>query len=273
MDEVGRWTEIKLNIIRDYAKTYASILAKQGSIKHFAYIDGFAGEGHHVSKTTGNIIEGSPAIALGCGFSHCHLVDLDGKRTEHLQALAAGRQDVTVYTGDCSEVLLGSVFPQCRYEDFRRALCLLDPYDLNPRWEVVQAAGNMRSVEIFINFMIMDANMNVLLRAGPEAASEEQTSRMNAFWGDETWKAAAYKTQDGLFGEVTEKAMNTDVAAAYRKRLQDVAGFEYVPEPLAMLTGKGAVIYYLFFASHNETGDRIARSIFEKHRKLGEGCG
>ncbi len=273
LDAIGRWTEVKLSILEEYSRAYATILAKQKIISHFAYIDGFAGAGHHISKSSGALVEGSPTRALRCGFSHCHLIDLDGDKTQLLRQIADGRDDVTVYTGDCSEVLLREVFPQCRFEDYRRALCLLDPYDLNPRWEVVQAAGSMRSVEMFINFMIMDANMNVLLRAGPTAASQEQIDRMNTFWGDESWKEAAYKKGQGLFGEMTEKGVNAEVAAAYRKRLQDVAGFKYVPEPLAMLSGTGAVIYYLFFASQNAAGDQIARSIFDKYRKLGESCG
>jgi len=273
LDAVGPWSEVKLNIIREYSAAYAKILAGQSGIKYFAYIDGFAGAGHNISKTSGSIIEGSPAIALQCGFSHCHLVDLDGERTEQLQQLASGRDDVSVYTGDCSEILLQKVFPQCQYKDFRRALCLLDPYDLNPRWEVVQTAGSMNSVELFIIFMIMDANMNVLLKAGPDAASEQQITRMNAFWGDDSWKDTAYMTKQGLFGDMTEKAVNASVASSYQQRLKEVAGFKYVPDPLAMFSSTGSVIYYLFFASQNKTGEKIARSIFDKYRKLGESCG
>ena len=48
-DIVGYWTEIKLSILRDYSKAYASILSKQESIKHYAYIDGFAGSGDILS--------------------------------------------------------------------------------------------------------------------------------------------------------------------------------------------------------------------------------
>jgi len=273
LDEVGHWTEVKLSILDEYTTAYSSILSKQGNIRHFAYIDGFAGSGYHVSRSSGAVIEGSPARALKHGFSHCHLVDLDGQKTEMLRGLAEGRDDVTVYTGDCSEVLLGQVFPQCRYEDYRRALCLLDPYDLNPRWEVVQTAGQMRSIELFVNFMIMDANMNVLRRKGPDAATQRQADRMNAFWGDSSWREAAYRTTPTLFGDATEKSFNAEIATAYRKRLLSVAGFKYSPEPLAMLNTKGAVIYYLFFASHNATGAKIAKSIFEKYRKKGESCG
>ena len=79
--------------------------------------------------------------------------------------------------GDCNHILLRQVLPRARYEDYRRALCLLDPYGLT--------------------------------------------------------------------------------------------GFKFVPDPMPMRNSKGAVVYYLFFASHNEAGDRIARSIFRKYRNRG----
>jgi len=130
----------------------------------------------------------------------------------------------------------------------------------------------MKSIEIFLNFMIMDANMNVLWTDAGRVA-ESQIARMNVFWGDESWKQAAYKTSPGLFGDIREKATNDAVIAAYRKRLDDVAGFKYVPEPLPMRNRTGAVVYYLFFASHNRTGDRIARAVFTKYKNGGSGHG
>lgn len=175
VDEVGFWTEIKLSVIRDYSEAYARVLSKQRIIRHYAYIDGFAGAGTHISKTTGQEIEGSPSIALKTRppFSHYHFIDMDGTRTDHLREMASDRGDVSIYTGDCNSVLIYQIFPKCRYEDYKRALCLLDPYDLNPNWEVVRTAGKMRSIEIFLNFMIMDANMNVLWKY-PDKVSEAQ---------------------------------------------------------------------------------------------------
>jgi three-Cys-motif partner protein len=272
LDEVGIWTEIKLAILRDYLPAYSTILSKKSVIRQFAYIDGFAGAGTHISKTTGQEIEGSPAIALAQPFDHYHFVDLDGTRVERLRKLAAGRPNVTVYTGDCNKILLEKIFPQCRYKDYRRALCLLDPYGLNPNWEVVQTAGRMRSIEIFLNFMIMDANMNVLW-TDPDRVPQAQAERMNAFWGDESWRQFAYTTTQGLFGQIEEKAPNQAIIVAYQKRLTDVARFRYVPDPIPMRNSKGAVVYYLFFASHNETGAKIAQDVFRKYRDKGVGHG
>jgi three-Cys-motif partner protein len=266
LDVVGHWTEIKLQILQDYAVSYAQILQNQRFIKHVAYIDGFAGAGEHISKKSGKLIAGSPARALEIRpqFSHYHFVEMDAARAKRLQGMG-DEKNVTVYQGDCNEVLLKEIFPQCRYEDYRRALCLLDPYDLNPNWEVVKKAGEMRSIEIFLNFMIMDANMNIL-KKNPDAVAPDQASRMTKFWGDDSWRTFAYKTEQGLFGPMEEKNPNESIISAYRERLKKVAGFKYVPEPLPMCNSTGAVVYYLFFASHNSTGNRIAEHIFKKYR-------
>ena len=50
----------------------------------------------------------------------------------------------------------------------------------------------MRSVEIFLNFMVMDMNMNILLN-NPEKADPTQVARMNRFWGDDSWHSVAYE--------------------------------------------------------------------------------
>jgi len=269
LDAVGPWTEVKLSVIRDYVAPYSTILKRQGAIREFAYIDGFAGAGQHLSRATGDVVPGSPAIALEHGFDRYHFVDLDGKRAEHLRQIASGRDNVFVYEGDCNTVLLEEVFPQCRYEDYRRALCLLDPYDLNPKWEVVQTAGEMKSIEIFVNFMIMHANRNVLHRDGPDSALPTEIEKLTAFWGDTSWRDVAYKKRLGLFGEMLEKRSNEMLATAYRKRLREIAGFQYVPEPLAMRNSRGAVVYYMYFASHNQIGYKIASSVLDKYREDG----
>ena len=62
-DKIGYWSEIKLDIIRDYAKAYSGILHAQRSLMHM-YIDAFAGGGLHISKTSGGYVPGSPQNAL-----------------------------------------------------------------------------------------------------------------------------------------------------------------------------------------------------------------
>jgi three-Cys-motif partner protein len=92
---------------------------------------------------------------------------------------------------------------------------------------------------------------------------------MNRFWGDESWRNAAYRKEIDLFGSHEEKTSNDEIAEAYRQRLKNGAGFKFVPKPMPMRNSSGAIIYYLFFASHNATAGRIVEEIFERYRQRG----
>jgi len=265
-DEIGYCSEIKLEIVRDYAAAYSTILTKK-KLPHI-YIDAFAGAGQHISKSTGGFVPGSPLNALNVQppFREYYFIDLDVTRVESLQRIAGARNDVHVYEGDCNEVLVKRVFPTLHFESFRRALCLLDPYGLDLNWDVMFQAGQLGTIDMFLNFPVMDMNRNVLWR-NPDKVSIEQLARMTSFWcGD--WKEAAYTTERSLFGE-PEKESNDAIAAAFGRRLQKIAGFKNVPAPLHMRNSKGATVYYLFFASQVGVAEKIVMDIFAKYRNRG----
>lgn len=269
LSEIGYWSEIKLEIVKEYANAYSVIFSKQSSLTHI-YVDAFAGAGVHISKRSKELVAGSPLNALYVEppFKELHLIDLDGKKTQLLTELTEGFPNVCVYQGNCNQILLNEVFPKIKYEHYRRGLCLLDPYGLHLNWEVLETAGKMKSIEIFLNFPTMDMNRNALWR-NPENIDKESKARMTAFWGDDSWQTAAYSTsaQQSLFGgETLEKESNKVVAEKFRERLQNVAGFKFVPEPIPMKNSTGATLYYLFFASQNPTADRIGRHILNKYK-------
>ncbi len=149
-------------------------------------------------------------------------------------------------------------------------MCLLDPYGLHLDWDVMQIAGQLRTVDLFLNFPIMDINRNVLRHDRTKVASEDE-DRMNRFWGDNSWEAVAYvdtgQTSMFDFGPQKLKQGNDAIVAAFRDRLKRDAGFGYVPAPLAMTNKNNAVVYYLFFASANNTGRKIIEGIFSKYRR------
>ncbi len=273
-DEIGYWSEIKLDIVREYAQAYSTILSAQRSPSlHHVYIDAFAGAGKHISRRTQGFVLGSPLNALEVKppFKEYHLIDLDRRKTQALRETVAKYPNVYVHEGDCNKLLLSEIFTRVRYEDYRRGLCLLDPYGLHLNWEVVQAAGEMKAIEIFLNFPVMDMNRNVLWK-NPERVDERQRHRMDAFWGDGSWRDIAYDTTRNLFG--MEMKVDTDIIAeAFRRRLQTVAGFAHVPEPIPMRNTKGAVVYYLFFASHKPVAGKIVQDIFRKYKDRGLGDG
>ena len=145
-DEIGYWSEVKLDVIREYAAKYSMILtARRKPSLYHVYIDGFSGAGIHVRKHSGEFVLGSPlnALAVEPPFRKYYLIDLDGDKVEHLRAVVGDRLDVEIRQEDCNEVLLMDIFPQVRFKDYRRGLCILDPYGLHLDWRVLEAAGKM----------------------------------------------------------------------------------------------------------------------------------
>jgi len=271
-DEIGYWSELKLEIVKKYAQAYSTILAKDLRFSH-TYIDAFAGPGMHLARTTQERVPGSPlnALRIEPPFDDYFLIDLDGDKVEQLKGFpeVQGRRNVHCYRGDCNEVLLRDVFPSVRYEDRRRALCLLDPYGLHLNWSVIETAGRMRSIEIFLNFPTMDINRNALWRH-PERVPESGTRRMTAFWGDESWRDVAYEESPQLemFGAPKQDKLGNEVIAeAFRRRLMDVAGFRHVVDPIPMRNSANAIVYYLFFASQKPVAAKIVREIMTKYRE------
>ena len=269
-DEIGYWSEIKLDIIREYAAAYSRIITSQESTSFYhVYIDAFAGPGIHISRSTGGLVAGSPlnTLEIHPPFKEYHFIDLEKSKTEALRKIVGDRKDVFIWNEDCNEVLLNTVFPRVPYNRFRRALCLLDPYGLDLEWKVIKKAGEMKSIEIFLNFPIMDMNRNVLW-TDPEKVDPGRLDPMDAFWGDRSWHKAAYEvSQLGLFGDRPEKTSNEAIVKAFRQRLKQVAGFEYVPDPMPMRNSQNAVVYFLFFAAQKPVADTIVSDIFKKYRK------
>ena len=198
-------------------------------------------------------------------FSELHFIEEDDIKADVLGFVTANDKRVTVHRGDGIMVLSRDLLSRCRYEDYHRALCLLDPYDLSVPWMIVQQIAAMRSVEIFYNFMIMDMNRNVLWK-DPSRVPPENLPKMDVVWGDRSWQNALYVQEADLFGTTTKKLPNADVAQAFRRRLLE-AGFRYVPDPIAMKNSVGATVYYLFFATHNQTGAKIVDNILSKYRR------
>ncbi len=90
LDEIGPWSEIKLEIIREYASAYSRILAAQKSPRLFhVYIDAFAGAGVHVSRTTGGFVPGSPlnSLLIEPPFRAYHLIDIESDKVAALRKI------------------------------------------------------------------------------------------------------------------------------------------------------------------------------------------
>jgi three-Cys-motif partner protein len=269
LDQIGSWSEIKLEIIKKYAIAYTSIMSKQDWCKGYVYIDAFAGAGKHISRKTGEMVPGSPlnAMEVSPPFTEYYFIDLDEERADVFTKIAKENPNIHPYHGDCNEVLVKDIFPKLGWGTFKRALCILDPYGLHLKWQTIKKAAELKTVDIFINFPIMDMNRNVLF-ADFTKADPEDITRMNDFWGDERWKELLYKEQKTLFGETQHIRIDSyhTLAKEFGERLKK-AGFKTVPEPILMTNMKNGPLYYLYFASQKDIANNIVKDIFRKYKR------
>lgn len=268
-DEVGIWSELKLEIVEKYGAAYTRAFANQPRLKKY-YVDAFSGAGVHISKRSGSPIEGSPARALKMSppFDGFFFIDMNEKKTAYLQSQYAGDKNVHIETGDASRYLIDKLLPTIKYENYKRALCLFDPCGLHLEWRAMEMAGQSRAIDMFLNFPVMDMNRNAIWH-NPRAVPKEGIARMNLFWGNESWRTAAYAEhpQGNLFGPPDLiKQGNEAIVEAFRQRLTKAAGFRFVPDPLPMRNSNNAVVYYLFFASQKPVAEKIIHDIFAKYR-------
>jgi three-Cys-motif partner protein len=244
-------------------------MSKQDWCKGYVYIDAFAGAGKHISRKTGEMILGSPLNALEVvpPFTEYYFIDLDEERAEVFTELAKENPNIHPYHGDCNKILLNEIFPKLGWGTFKRALCILDPYGLHLKWQTIKRAAELKTVDIFINFPMMDMNRNVLF-VDISKADLEDIERMNDFWGDESWKDILYKEQKTLFGETHHIRIESyhTLAKEFRKKLKK-AGFKSVPEPILMTNMKNGPLYYLYFASQKDVTNTIIKDILKKYKR------
>jgi three-Cys-motif partner protein len=199
-------------------------------------------------------------------FDELHFVEVDPKRAEVLRRHVGDDPRATVHSADCNHVLPDLVQTRVQYSRFERAFCLLDPYGLQLDWNVVKIVARTRATDVLINLPIMGIHRNVVRTLGHNP-NPARRARMTAFWGDESWVESLRLPagQLPLFDEeATVKASHDYIAAAYCARLRDVAGFEYVGEPVAMRSDQNAVLYYLVFASQKEVAVKVMRDVARK---------
>ena len=160
------------------------------------------------------------------------------------------------------------MFPRADYGRYKRALCLLDPYNIDLTWQVIETAGKARSVEIFMNFMIMDVNRNALRTQEPRQVHRQQGRADDKGCGATILGSTlATISAEPFFGDsIPVKVSNDRFAEAFRERLVKKAGFKFVQKPMPMKTKNNSVIYYLYFASQKKAGMDIVNDIFNKYR-------
>jgi three-Cys-motif partner protein len=284
----GDWTTEKLERVRKYLRAYTTIFASNERARRLTttYVDAFAGSGSRLaSKTHGSsvlgfdeliepdnqaFLKGSARIALEVepAFRQYLFIEKAPERVQELERLKhdfpnkASR--ITIEQADANSYLAR----WCDSVDWRhnRAVVFLDPYGMQVDWNVIQAIGQTRAIDMWMLFPLGMGVNRLLTRREPPPT--EWAGALTRIFGTDSWQDAFYPTRTvrTLFGEEEHRDKQADFEAIGRffvERLKTV--FAAVAEsPLLLRNSKNSPLYMLCFAAENPTASKIARDVLRR---------
>ena len=250
--EVGPWSRDKLRILSQYLPVYLQATTK--ALERI-YVDGFAGPGLNQLHQTGEVIDGSPLIALkaisknNTQFDRLFFIEKRRDAASELSRAIApldtkGR--ATVIQGDVNVQLPKLVRTLPRRSP---TFVFLDTEGIEPKWSTIEAIAPWKT-ELFINFPL-----GMAINRNPNSA------KVTDYFGTEDWRPIWESSAPGRTRQLLD---------LYKGRLRGL-GYEYTTDvdPLITSTG-GQQLYYLIFVSKVEPARRIMKWVQDQPDSAGQ---
>jgi len=260
----GRWAIEKLDYVARYINVFETSMRNKWSVRY--YVDLMAGPGKNRLKETGQIILGSPLLALitTYPFTGYFFADLSEGNTQALQQRCTASphcERVNILTSDCN-VLVENIVVRIKRDDWRSLnLAFLDPEGLELKWETVAKLASVRRMDLIINYP--QGGLNRCMRQAFEA---EHKTIVDLFFGGQEWREV-YRSylQRRLRGSIHRHLVDL-----YKGKLQNL-GYQEVrrddetgDEPLIRNAARRAPMYRLLFASKHLLGHEFWQSILKR---------
>jgi three-Cys-motif partner protein len=244
---VGEWGRQKYLRLWTYATIFARGMKHR--YRHRVYIDLFAGAGKAVIRETGEIVLGSPLLALSVPDPFTRYVFCDDEE-ERVAALDA-RVARDYAWADCTIIHAPAVdaVPQIRAalptQGSVLSFCFADPYDLSFDFSIVErlAAGNRMDFLILLAAQ-MDGQRNEANYVNPASTKVER------LLGDPQWRVKWREAKQHGTG------FQQFLMQQYRAAMERI-GYQRLMDGdvYRVRTESGQVpLYYLLFFSKNERG-------------------
>lgn len=298
----GTWTEEKLDAFEKYVKAYLTIMKKHATENGWKlfYFDAFAGSGsreaipEEVNDVESSLFGNDEIEAIseqisykgaaervlgseidGFSFDYYYFVDKDEKSlrilNERLKSNFPNKANGMAFKpGDANERILELVNyaksnPKCA------ALVLLDPFGMQLNWETIQALKDIKHIDLWI-LVPSGVIINRLLTRNGKIMCPERMERSFGMPIDEIQNYFYEQvTEQSLFGEITRQQKRDNTIHRIAQLYLDLLDKEFahvIKEPLVLRNSTNCPIFHFVFASHNETGMKIASKIIgKKNRK------
>jgi three-Cys-motif partner protein len=254
MRPAGSWAAEKLDYLKRYVDVFTTSMRNMWPARN--YVDLLAGPGKNRIRKTGEILLGSPLLALTAkhAFTGYFFVDLSKANAAALQLRCSASpfsRRVRIKHGDCN-VLVDDIIAQILSGSTHSLnLAFLDPEGLELSWDTVAKLASLPRMDLIINYPQM--GLTRYMRKAFQAPS--QTS-VDTFFGDRGWRT--------IYGDWLANKESTSLhwqlIDFYKSRLQ-ACGYSNVfrtdepgGEPLMRNLARKAPLYRLLFASKHERG-------------------
>jgi three-Cys-motif partner protein len=257
----GFWTRGKLDLLRSYLAAFAK--ASKRSPQRI-YLDLFAGGPEGRDRLTGELIPGSPRIALSVGqpqFSVLRFFEQEPTASALRSALTAefpGRE-FKVIAGDCNETIVDAL-RDLKNHDRAATFAFIDPDGPDYRWSTIErlAAFKRTGLPKTELFVLVPAPMLIRLLPKDGSVTAKNAKRLTQMFGTDAWEQIyhARVANDLEPAEAREEYVNL-----VRWRLEHDLRYGWT-HPLEVRNTRNVPIYYLVFATDHEVGNKIMTAVY-----------
>jgi three-Cys-motif partner protein len=279
----GAWTEIKLEILKNYLNFYTKALKEKDF--ELLYIDAFAGTGKRTEIMPGAPIvgqkerkislDGSARIALGIDkkFDRYLFIENNQKRITELKKIREEFPDtyIKIVNDDANKIITELAEKPIWDKNIFRGVVFIDPYGLEVSWETLEAIAKTKSFDVWYLFPISGVCRQASLDY--KKMEEYKKESLDKIFGTRDWENAFYEKKEypGLFEtkeSVERKLTIKQIENWVSNKLKSI--FTHVSKPVA-LPAIGSQLYSLYFCISNPSpkaiglATKVANHILKPH--------
>ena len=193
---IGKWGKEKYRLFKLYADMFAKSMKRKWGKR--IYIDLFAGAGRAKIESTGEIVEGSPLLALGlpCPFDQYILCDEDEGCANALEKRIKGwheKVQINIIRGDANERIeeIIAAIPRFGRGNTGLCFCFVDPYKArNFKFHTIEKLATARRCDFMV---LLPTHMDVGRNVGNYVRPDDPT--LDNFLGDVDWRTGWQQAQ------------------------------------------------------------------------------
>jgi three-Cys-motif partner protein len=232
-----------------YLERYLNIFSRGVRNKwagRLSYVDLFCGPGRSIIRGTREEVEGSPFLALKCGFERYVFVDVPNVLTSLEERLRGhpNRSQIELIEGDCNAVI-GRVLKVLPPNYL--TLAFIDPTGLQVQFKTIQRLVQNRKVDL-----LMTIQFGMGIRMNLRQYVQAEGSALSAFLGNAKWRED--EKAGGSPSQFGRRILNR-----YMHQLRDLDYRTVQDREIDIRNDKNLLLYFMVLASRHPLGEQFWR--------------